>query len=160
MDSTIKKNCLNDEELLQAVNNALAESVAETSDAEILMELREAGESPADAAERVRLLLRNTAKTFRQRRLYESWEEYRRQSAALSQSTFPLPDSPEARRELLASVFTRYPQMQTAFLTIQHRDFKALADSDVESILRQLSQLGVLDVLQGSHLAEEDPEDA
>jgi hypothetical protein len=45
-------------------------------------------------------------------------------------------------RQLLSSFFSQRPEMQ-ALLTAQCRDFKDFPDSDVESILKQLQELGV-----------------
>src|SRR5438046_5909956 len=58
-----------DEAELRAIMEALAESVAEASDEEILRETREAAEDPRVIADRVRDVLRRAAKDFEQRRL-------------------------------------------------------------------------------------------
>src|SRR5206468_59918 len=65
-----------------------------------------------------------------------------REVSRMRNEKYQLPGSPEARRALLARLFETYPQMENAFLTVQHRDFKALSDGDVESFLRQLQELG------------------
>lgn len=60
------------EEELEAIMFALAESVAEASDEEILEETRSQGEDPTEAVGRVRNVLLNAAKAYRQRRLREA----------------------------------------------------------------------------------------
>src|SRR5436305_14758014 len=52
---------------LRAIMNALAESVAEASDADVLQETREAGDDPRATADRVRNVLKRAAKNYEQR---------------------------------------------------------------------------------------------
>jgi hypothetical protein len=46
---------------------------------------------------------------------------------------------------MLAALFAREPEMGSAWLTAQHRQFKNLSDLDVTSLLMQLKALGALD---------------
>jgi hypothetical protein len=39
----------------------------------------------------------------------------------------------------------RRPQMKEAVVTLQHRDFASFSDADVESVLKQLDALGLLE---------------
>jgi len=59
----------NDEKELAAVWDALAETVAESSDQEILAQVREQGLDPHDEAVRVRMLLRDALKSRQQAKL-------------------------------------------------------------------------------------------
>lgn len=140
----------NPEEELRALWDVFAESIAESSDEEVLAEAREEGEDPHETAERVRSALRDAVKSFQQRRLHEAEQDYKRRIAEIYERQHRLPANPEQRRELLSLVFTRIPSMQAALLTAQHREFANLTDEDIESYLKQLAELGVLDQLADS----------
>src|SRR5574337_779926 len=101
----------NYEEELRAILYALADSVAELSDAEIVTEVREGGDDPKAAADRVRSVLLHAAKSYQQRHLREAQKQYERRIAAMRERKYSLPSSPEARRSLLAAVFGRQPEM-------------------------------------------------
>jgi hypothetical protein len=137
-----------DAELL-AIMNALAESVASASDADVLAEAREAGEDPGRTADRVRALLGRAAKDYEQRRLREAQKDYYERVRALRARPYALPRTPEDRRKLFVLVMSRKPEIGAALLTAQHREFKDLTDADIQSCLEQLGALGVLDELQG-----------
>lgn len=141
------------EKELRAIMYALAESVAEAADEEILAEASEEGNDPGTAAEQIRNLLRNAVKAYQQRKLREAQQQYEHRVAAMREKTYALPVTTEGRRALLTAVFARVPEMQDALLTTQHRDFTSFTDTDIESYLKQLKELGVLDDLTN-------PEDA
>ena len=122
--------------------NTIAESVLEMSDQQILSEAEEVFDQAYVAADRVREVLQSSVKAYRQRHLFEALEEYHREVAQLREKRFEFPSTPEGKRQLLGSVFQRFPQMQNTFLTVQHRDFKSLSDEDIESFLTQLKLLG------------------
>jgi hypothetical protein len=130
---------------LAGLMNGLGESILTQSDEELLAETTALGENPRAAAAEVRDVLRGAAKTFRQRHLRAAAAEYQRRAASLKRGWLDLPATPGDRRAMLASVFARNPRMESAFLTVQHREFKELSDADVESCLLQLKELGVLD---------------
>lgn len=130
---------------LRTLMDALAESVAAASDEEIVNEAREAGDDPAVAAEEVRAVLRKAAKAYEQRHLLEAQKAYERHIDAIRSRPVSLPTTPENRRKLLTSVMTRKPELSSALLTLQHRDFREWTDADVQSCLEQLGVLGVLD---------------
>ena len=134
---------------LLAIMNALAESVAEASDADILAEAREAGEDPGRTAARVRALLGRAVKDNQQRRLREAQKDYNERVRVLRARPYALPRTPEDRRKLFVLVMSRKPEIGSALLTAQHREFKDLTDADIQSCLEQLGALGVLDELQG-----------
>ena len=64
------------EEELVAIMNALAESVAEASDEEILEEARAQGEDPIKTARQTKDVLLNAAKRYRKKRLHEAQQQY------------------------------------------------------------------------------------
>ena len=65
--------------------------------------------------------------------------------AAMFKDDFPLPRSADERREMLNAFFASRPDIGSALLTAQHREFSELTDADVEDTLRQLKELGALD---------------
>jgi hypothetical protein len=150
MEEAMSEQERNYEEELRAILYALADSVADMSDAEIVAEVREGGDDPKASADRVRSLLLDASKSYQQRHLREAQKQYERRIAAMRERKYSLPSSPEARRSLLAAVFARKPEMQLALLTAQHREFRNLTDADIENCLKQLDELGVLDELPGA----------
>ncbi len=135
---------------LRALMDALAESVVEATDEEITSETREGGEDPAAAAEEVRSILRNAVKAYEQRHLRGAQEAYEKHVDAIRRRTFSLPAAPGSRRKLLTIVMTRKPDLRSALVTLQHRDFKEWTDADIQNCLEQLGALGVLDEFEGS----------
>jgi hypothetical protein len=134
---------------LRGLMDALAESVAGAADEEILNEAREAGEDPAAEAEAVRAVLRSVVKAYEQRPLREAEKAYEMHVDAIRRQSFSLPTTPETRRKLLIFVMMRKPDLSSALLTLQHRDFKEWTDMDIQNCLEQLAALGVLDEFGG-----------
>ena len=139
----MSKKPQNYEEELRAIMNALAESVAEASDEEILEETRTQGRDTTEAAGRVRNVLLNAAKAYRQRRLREAQQQYESHISAMGAKTYSLPTSAIERRRLLDLALSRQPAVRSA-LTAQYREFTSFTDHDVESCLMQLQELGLL----------------
>ena len=135
----------NYDEQLSAIMNRLADSVLDLSDEQVLAEERERGIDPLKEAERIRDVLRRSSKTHRMQKLQAAERAYEEHVTRLTKSQYELPDSSTKRRQLLAAVFAARPDMQSVMLTAQHRDFEQLTERDVESFLRQLADLGVLD---------------
>lgn len=133
---------------LLAIMNALAESVAEASDADILAEAREAGEDPTRTAARVRKVLMRAAKDYEQRRLREAQRAYDERVSSIRARPYVVPETPNGRRRLFTLVMSRKPELGSALLTAQHREFKDLTDADIQSCLEQLVALGVLEEFQ------------
>ena len=133
-------------EAFRALMNALAEEAATLSDEETEAEVRAEGKDPKETAEKTRAVLMSAYRRFRQRALHSAAQSYRNRVREIRKRRYTLPESPEERRRLLELVMRR-PGMKSAFLTAQYRDFERLPDDDVESILKQLQELGVLDEL-------------
>lgn len=123
--------------------DALAKSVLEMSDEEILAEAQDDGDDIATAAEEVRQVLRASLKAHKQRRLIEAHQQYEEKMLAMFQREYSLPVSPEDKRALFLGVLNTNPQVNSA-LTMQHRNFKELSDEDIESYLKQFVELGIL----------------
>jgi hypothetical protein len=137
----------NYKEGLAHVMNTLAESTLDLSDEEVEAEIREEGDDPKETADHIRKLLRKAVKEHQQRHLIEAQERYEARIAAMNDEESFLPASAEEQRDLFMSVMTNKPEVGTALLTAQHRDFKDLTEADIKSYLKQLKALGALDDL-------------
>jgi hypothetical protein len=129
---------------LRAIMDALAESVAEASDEDVLREAREAGEDPRTTADRVRNVLKRAAKDFEQRRLRAAAKTHAERVQSLRAHSYTLPNTPEDRKNLFTLVMTRKPELRRALVTLQNREFRNFTDADIQSCLEQLGALGVL----------------
>jgi hypothetical protein len=129
---------------LREVMNALAEAAAEASDEELLAEAQEVGLDLEAEAENVRALLGRSVDTFRKKKLEQARRDYELAASALFTKKYPLPETPRERRSLLTNLLTAQPQMQ-GMLTVQFRELNQLSDEDIESSLRKLAELGILD---------------
>lgn len=128
---------------LREVMNALAETIAEASDKELLAEAQEAGSDLEAEAESVRAVLRRSLDKFKKRKLEQARRDYELAASALLTKEYSLPNSPRERRELLTNILAAQPQMQ-GMLTVQFRELDQLSDEDIESSLRKLAELGML----------------
>lgn len=133
-----------DEQQLKRLMFALADSIQSASDEEILAEPGLEGKDALLESEKVRDLLRSVLKQIAQQKLREARKHYATAIDDLQSRRFPLPDSPLARRHLLMGVLDRRPDVGSALLTAQHRDFTSLTDDDIRSFLEQLIALGIL----------------
>ncbi len=70
---------------------------------------------------------------------------YESSVTAISSRTYNLPRDNSERRTLLNAVLAQKPDLQSLALTAQHRELKDLTDADIESFLKQLAELGLLD---------------
>src|SRR2546423_8668932 len=129
----------------QAIYGAIADSIIGMSDEEILAEAREAEEDPAAIAERLRKLFRGADREYSRYNFRQAADQYGRSVAAIRSCKAELPAEADDRRAMLAALFAREPEMGSALLTAQHRQFKNLSDLDVTSLLVQLKALGALD---------------
>src|SRR5882672_3748114 len=80
---------------LRAIMEALAESVAEASDEDLLREVREAGDDPRATADRVRNVLKRAAKDFEQRRLRAAEKAHAERVQSLRARPYSLPATVE-----------------------------------------------------------------
>ena len=140
----------NKEKELATVWDAFSEAIARSSDEEILAQVCEEARDPRETGVRVRALLKSTVKSHQQAKLREAEQHYRQRVIELYEAKHALPQEPEARRNLLSDVFKKIPDMRSALLTAQHREFGSLTDADITSCLKQLAYLGVLDKLSDS----------
>ena len=131
-----------DEEKLAAVIDALGDSVLNASDEEILEDLRIAGIDPVAEAARLKSMMLDTVKAFRQRPLQAARVAYSRQIEQMERKRYAIPKTPTERRELFSLVI-RQPEF-AQFVTAQYRDLEKLTDNDIETYLQDLAELGIL----------------
>lgn len=136
-----------DGERLHAFASAMADSVEAASDEELLADARSAGVDSNQTKSHVQQLLQGVVKASKQRRLESAQVEYRASVAAFRSATKKVPALPNEQRALLMHVFQAHPHIRS--VTLQHREFSELTDSDVQSLLAQLEQLGMLDEIKG-----------
>jgi len=127
----------------KGVVNALARSVAEATDEEIVEDAKASGFNLEANAAELKAMFLDTAKKFQKRKLIEAKEAYGRQVQRLQQTSFQLPQSPAERQALLQSVVAQQAQRGNV-LTAKFRDFENMSPTDVESLLQELGALGLL----------------
>jgi hypothetical protein len=135
----------NYEEEYSNIMNALAEFTFEMSDEEVEAEIREDDDDPEGSGGQVKKIRHEAIKAHQQRHLLEAQQQYAERIAAMKEKKYDLPESPEERRTLLMAFLSNRPEIGSAVLTAQHRDFKDLTDADVESYLKQFHELGAMD---------------
>jgi hypothetical protein len=134
------------EEAVMRLMFGLADSVAEAQPSEILQEAEKNQANLLDEAEEVRGILRSAGRTYLQRKLRKSREDYETAVAEMHERRYDLPESALERRQLLEGLLRERPDFQPIVITAQHRDFTELTDDDVTSFLKQLKNLGLLDM--------------
>lgn len=128
---------------IRSLYDALADSILEASDSEILEECRESGESPDKIAAHMREVLRRAWTNYQQRPLKEARQTYLR-AASLVQGTKPnLPTTAEGRRNLLMGILAERPEAGQTLMA-QFRDFEEMTDEDIQSWLEQFGHVGLL----------------
>jgi uncharacterized damage-inducible protein DinB len=131
------------DEVLRALYEEIAESVAEAPDAEIVEECKAEGESVEHVANHMRDVLRGAWKGFQQQSLREAREKYQLTTLALKTTSIHLPVTAVARRQMFTNVLARRPEVGKT-IHMQFRDFDQISDEDVETCLQQFAQLGLL----------------
>jgi len=131
-----------DQEKLEALADAVGESILQEIDEEILEELRLVGINPDAEATRLKALMLDRVKLFQQRKLRAAREGYGREIAHLDRKSYSIPTTAPERRQLFSFLLQqpRYAELVTA----QYRDLESLTDNDIETYLEDLAELGVL----------------
>ena len=133
------------ERQLERIVDGMVESILEAPEDEIDEDLRAAGADPERAADETREVIAKTLERRRKRALRQrARERYERNVRAIEDEAYPLPETPEERRRLLAGVLAARPQAAQA-LTLQFRNLESMPDEDVASLLRQLFVLGAME---------------
>jgi len=134
-----------DAERLANLMHALAERAAEATDQEIVDDANAAGVDVKVEADRVRGVLADAILQAKKQRRVDAAAAHKQAVAEIAARTARLPASPAARKRLLDRVVQRQPAMRQTVMTLQHREFESFSENDVESALRQLHALGLLE---------------
>jgi len=134
----------NDEKERTSLFEALAESVLESSDADLLNELRAEGQDPDAIAQRASQLIQAAIKAVAEAKRREARQAYEASVASLKAGQYRIPAGIGEQRTLLGLVFAQNPNVGRV-LTLQHRALKALSEADVKGYLEKLGELGFLD---------------
>ena len=130
-----------EEEQLERLWEQLAESVLALSDSDLLTVYGDSAEKDAEAVSR---LVQHATTALRKKKLADAKGAYDQQVAAMRARHYEIPATAPKRRELLMSAISRQPRVRSV-LTAQFRDFKEMSDADVETALKQLFELGLLE---------------
>lgn len=131
-------------EKLKNVMDAIADHVGAMPDAEVLGDAAADGLDVKAEGERVRAVLIDGIVRAKKQRLRIAQDAHRKAVAELATRTARLPEGPAERRALLARVLNKRPEIRDA-ITLQHRSFAEASDDYVESTLKHLDALGLLD---------------
>ncbi len=134
-----------DSEKLDALIDALGNSVLEESDDEILEEMRAEGVDMRVESARMKAMMLATVKAFRQRALDAARAAYKSQIEQMEGKRYFIPKTAPERRKLFA-LFTQQPQF-AEFVTAQYRNLEDVTDNDIETYLEDLAELGILEKL-------------
>lgn len=134
-----------DEEKLDALIDALGDSVLEASDGEITEELRITGVDPDTEAARLKAMMLRAVKAFRQRALESARAAYSRHIEQMERKAYSIPKTATERRKLF-SLFALQPQFAD-YVTAHYRQLEDLTDNDIETYLEDLAELGLLEKL-------------
>ncbi|MGO9662337.1 MAG: hypothetical protein ACLP66_03375 [Polyangia bacterium] len=139
------RNPMSPGEKLATIMRALADHAGSTSDKNLLDEAAADGVDVKEQANRVRTLLLDSVLRAKKKRLSTAALAHEATVTILGSRTSRVPSDAALRRALLAKSLRRRPQMREAVVTLQHREFESFSDADVESALRQMDALGLLD---------------
>lgn len=117
----------------------LVEDILQTSDEDLLNEVKERGDDPKAIADRMRALFGRAELAQRRWRLMAAREAV---NADAQRRAGQLAKDPAAARRQLDTIMQRFPSA-TAKLTIAARKGTGMSDSDVLSLLADLEELGI-----------------
>ncbi|MEQ9617750.1 MAG: hypothetical protein RIG61_01070 [Deltaproteobacteria bacterium] len=134
-----------DEEKFYIIIDSLGTSVLDESDDEIMDELRRSGVDMDAEAVRLKTMMLDTVKVFRQRSLKAARTAYDREIEQMEKEPYPIPETAEERRELFLLLTQQKQYAQ--YVTAQYRNLEELTDNDIKTYLEDLAELGILQEL-------------
>ena len=134
-----------DEQLMRLMNE-LADSLAQADESEMLEEARNDEANLLNEAQEISGVLDAAGRQYVQRKLRESRLAYDAAISQMKDAYYDLPGTAVDRKRLLQFALERQPGLEPALITAQFREFSDLTDEDVLGLLRQLKELGLLDV--------------
>lgn len=133
------------EKELANIFDELAELILELSDQKILEVIQEEDKNLKSMADNIRQTLKFADKKFRLQRLKKAKEEYASEISKIESRKYTLPNNPIECRSLFLNILESLPTFFPEF-TFQNRNFEDLTDQDIESGLRQLTDLGLINL--------------
>jgi len=130
---------------LEIMFDSIAESFIDISDEGIFSAIKEEGRDVTVASARVRDLFAKADKKFRQKSLEEARALHKQHVSSLHSRPLVIQGSAADKRKWLEFALLQKPEMGRA-LTLQHREFSSVTDEEVDSYLRQLIELGVINL--------------
>lgn len=131
------------DEGLQLVLDALAESILNASDQEIIEEIKSENRDPDVVAKDVQAVITASVNAYRKQRLVAAQQGYR-QTTRRRLSYESIPENASDRLALLTSILTGRTDLPKE-ITMAFREGKGLSEDDVLSVLEDLAELGFLD---------------
>lgn len=128
------------EQELARIMDALADSIDDVSGPDLLAETTVEGDDPSEMARDTRTVLLGAVQAVRKQRLADARSRYEQRVQDMATAAHGLPETAAEQLSLLKSVFASRPEL----VTLQFRDLDKVEPEDVESLLRQLAELGVL----------------
>ena len=126
------------EDEYRLIMDALAESMLDLSDHDVETEFA------SEPLTKTKSIFQKASKQHAQTKLRVAKAQFESKSSAIRSSHFDIPQTAVERRSLLNALLASQHIATHVGLTAQFRELKNVPDSDVESTLRQLEALGVL----------------
>lgn len=130
---------------LRSLIDGLSGPLVSASDEEIRDQAIEDGLDLKQLGELGRGILGKALEVHMSNALIQARNQYQVRLAAFHATKLFLPTSFEEKLKLLKECLEKHAFVKDAVLTTQHRDFKNLSESDLDSMLRQLHTLGILE---------------
>lgn len=127
---------------LLSLLDAAADRILRIPDDEVRAELAEDGKRPGETVEEI---IRRHLTAFRKRKLQAAKLGAERARAAQAAAAVRLPGDPAFRRALLDRIVANDPERVPKELTVAYREGKERTDAEVDSAIRALMALGLLD---------------
>jgi len=128
---------------LDNISMAYEELLLGMTDKEIEAEVVADGENPQTIVDGIQLMMKKTVKSFRKQKLEKARITYDKKSSESSWDVSKLGLSRKQKEDLLLNIISANPLIGNA-LTIQHREFNKLSESDLDDILGDLDALNML----------------
>ena len=132
---------------IQAILDALGESLLDASDEEIADDLKSIGVDPLKVDEQMKFSIDNAVDSFYQTKWQALREQHQQHVNGYEKNVAGIPASPDQCRMLLEQVLAKDSALRSS-LTAQFReleDIGKLSDADVIGIVRNLAALGLVE---------------
>jgi hypothetical protein len=135
----------NYKKLLWQLSESAADAIENMTDQELLVESQmEGGDVPERTTEDVLNIFRSVEKKQKQKEFIAAKKLYALRQQEIRWRRVVLPESRQEKRKLFDFAMTKMPELGMAF-TAQYRDLRDLTEDDIDSFLKQMEQLGVLE---------------